>query len=202
MNIMEAIRKRYSCRKYLDKQIEAEKLSQIFEAARLAPSAKNMQDWRFVVVTDKQTKHEIAVAANEQMFIENAGVIIAACSNTDYVMKCGQLAGPIDVAIALEHIALMATSLGLATCWIGSFDTEKVRFSLQIPSDVTIVELMALGYPADQPAVSKREPLNNICCYGKFFSRFKIVPVDVFVSMPTIFPDHVISVDCWILLIV
>ena len=168
MNIMEAIRKRYSCRKYLNKQIEDEKLSQIFEAARLAPSAKNMQDWRFVVVTDKQTKHEVALAANEQMFIENAGAIIIACSNTDYVMRCGQQIGPIDVAIALEHICLQATEIGLATCWIGSFFPEKVRAVLGIPANIVVIELMALGYPADKQTQNKREPLENILCYEKW----------------------------------
>ncbi len=60
MAVLEAIRKRYSCRAYQDKNIEQEKLSQILEAARLAPSAKNMQDWRFVVVTDKEKKHKLA----------------------------------------------------------------------------------------------------------------------------------------------
>ena len=105
MTLLEAIRKRYSCRAYQEKAIEQEKLDTIFEAARLAPSAKNLQDWRFVVVTDKQSRHKIAEAANNQMFIEKAGAIIAACSNSDDVMRCGQPIGPIDVAIALEHIS-------------------------------------------------------------------------------------------------
>ena len=149
MAVLETIRKRYSCRAYHDKPVEREKLDSILEAARLAPSAKNLQDWRFVVVTDKETKHQLAKAANNQRFLEKAGVIIAACSNSDHVMRCGQAVGPIDVAIALEHIALQATDLGLATCWIGSFYADKVRRILAIPKDVAIIELMAVGYPAD-----------------------------------------------------
>ena len=109
MAVLETIRKRYSCRNYLEKSIEKEKLSEILEAARLAPSAKNLQDWRFVVVTDKDKKKRIADAANNQIFLEKAGAIIVACTNCDYVMRCGQPAGPIDVAIALEHICLQAT---------------------------------------------------------------------------------------------
>jgi len=168
MTVLEAIRNRYSCRAYQDKPIEREKLDNIFEAARLAPSAKNLQDWRFVVVTDKETKRKLAEAANNQRFLENAGAIIIACSNSDEVMRCGQAVGPIDVAIALEHISLQATELGLATCWIGSFYTEKVRPIVGVPDDITIIELMAVGYPADKPKEPKREPIENILCYDKW----------------------------------
>jgi len=165
MTVLEAIRKRYSCRSYAEKNIEKEKLNEILEAARLAPSAKNLQDWRFVIVTDKAKKQKIAEAANNQMFIERAGAIIIACSNADYVMRCGQPAGAIDVAIALEHICLQATELGLATCWIGSFFAEKVRPIAGIPEDVQIIELLALGYPADKPKTFSREPMEKIACF-------------------------------------
>ena len=168
MTVSEAIRKRYSCRTYQDKPIEQDKLDLIFEAIRLAPSAKNLQDWRFVVVQDKQTKVALAKAANDQIFLETAGAILAACSTSDHVMRCGQPIGPIDVAIALEHICLQATELGLATCWIGSFYPDKVRPILGIPEDVTIVELMALGYPADSPKEPKREPVDNIICHERW----------------------------------
>ena len=168
MTVLETIRNRYSCRAYQDKPIEREKLHSIFEAARLAPSAKNLQDWRFVVVKDKETKHKLAEAANNQRFLQNAGAIIIACSNSKEVMRCGQAVGPIDVAIALEHISLQATELGLATCWIGSFYPEKVRPIVGVPDDITIVELMAVGYPADKPKEPKREPIDKILCYDRW----------------------------------
>jgi len=168
MTILEIIRKRYSCRSYQDRAVEQEKLDTIFEAARLAPSARNLQDWRFVVVKDKQTKAKVAEAANNQRFLEGAGVIVVGCSNSDNVMRCGQAIAPIDVAIALEHMALQATELGLATCWIGSFFPDKVRGVLGIPEDVAIIELMAIGYPADEQKGQKREPLENLLCYEKW----------------------------------
>jgi len=168
MTVLEAIKKRYSCRAYQDKPIEPEKLDSIFEAARLAPSAMNTQDWRFVVVTDKETRRQVAEQTNRPEVFQKAGAIIAACSNSDHVMRCGQAIGPIDVAIALEHIALQATELGLATCWIGSFDTGKVRAILNIPADVAIIELMALGYPADSKKQPQREPIEKIVCYEKW----------------------------------
>jgi nitroreductase len=168
MKVLEAISRRYACRAYQNRSIEQEKLDTIFEAARLAPSAKNLQDWRFVVVTNKDVRRKLAEAANNQMFLENAGAIIAACSTSDHLMRCGQAIGPIDVAIALEHIALQATELGLATCWIGSFYPEKVRDILGIPADAAVIELMALGYPADTRREPKREGLDKIVCYEKW----------------------------------
>jgi len=168
MTVLDVIRKRYSCRAYQDKPIESDKLDSILEAARLAPSAKNLQDWRFVVVTDKQTKRKIAQAANNQTFLQNAGAIIVACTVSSEVMRCGQAVGPIDVAIALEHIALQAAELGLATCWIGSFYPEKVRPIVGIPENVAIIELMAVGYPADSPKEPNRQPPEKIACYEKW----------------------------------
>ena len=168
MTLLDTIRRRYSCRAYQERPIEKEKLDILFEAARLAPSAKNEQDWRFVVVTDKETKRQVTETTNRPDVFEKAGVIIAACSNSDYVMRCGQAIGPIDIAIALEHIALQATELGLATCWIGSFYTEKVRTILGIPDDIAIIELMTVGYPADSPKQPSREPIEKIVCYDKW----------------------------------
>jgi len=168
MTVLEAIRKRYSCRAYEDKPIEQEKLDSIFEAARLAPSAMNTQDWRFVVVTDKEIRQQVAGHTNRPEVFQKAGAIIAACSNSDHVMRCGQAIGPIDVAIALEHIALQATESGLATCWIGSFDTDKVREILDIPEGVAIIELMAMGYPADSKKEPQRETIEKIVCYEKW----------------------------------
>ena len=165
MPVLDKIRKRYSCRAYLDKPIEAEKLDRIFEAARLAPSAKNIQDWRFVAVTDEGIRKQLAVAANEQMFLADAPVIIVACSISDYVMSSGQAISQIDVAIALEHIALAAVDEGLATCWIGAFKPAEVRKVLNIPAEVNIIDLMPIGYPSDKQHKAKREPIENIICY-------------------------------------
>jgi nitroreductase len=168
MTIMETIRKRYSCRLYQEKAVEQDKLDTILEAARLAPSARNMQDWRFVVITETGTKRQVAECTNRPEVFEKAGIIIAACSNSDHVMRCGQAIAPIDVAIALEHICLQATELGLGTCWIGAFDSEKVRKILGIPDDIIIIELMTVGYPADTKPKAKRESIDKIACYEKW----------------------------------
>lgn len=102
------------------------------------------------------------------MFLADAGAIIVAASNSDYVMRCGQPIAAIDVAIALEHIALQAVEEGLATCWIGSFEPDKLRNILGIPENITIVELMALGYPAEAVRKPNRQALESILCKNKW----------------------------------
>ena len=169
MDLLKAISSRYSCRAYQDRPVEADKLNTLLEAARLAPSARNIQDWRFVVVINDEKRKALQVAAANQEFIGQAPIIIAACSCTNKRMNlCAQPYSSINVAIALEHIALAATSLGLATCWIGSFVPQQVRQILNIPTHIEVVELMTLGYPADKGASPKRLNLNEIVCYEKW----------------------------------
>ena len=169
MKVYEAIRARHSVRSYQDRPVEREKLARILEAARQAPSARNDQEWRFVVVSDQAKKEALATEASSQHFMLEAPLIIAACAQTDgRVMGCGQLAYPIDVAIALEHIALQAVTEGLGTCWVGAFDEQAVKETLNIPEGVRVVELMPLGYPADHPKPKQRLALNEIVFHEKW----------------------------------
>jgi len=169
MNIFEVIANRRSIRKYLNKPVSDHDLGHVLEAARLAPSARNLQDWRFVVVQDQKTRDKLMTAANNQKFVAEASVVIACCSvESEYVMRCGQPAAPIDVSIAIDHMTLAATALGLGTCWIGSFYPDQVRKILDIPADIVIVELLTLGHPDEAPAAKPREDLNKIVFYEKW----------------------------------
>ena len=154
--ILEVIKARYSVRSYLDKPVEKGKLERVIEAARLAPSAKNLQEWRLVVVTDKETRKRLSVAAANQGFVAEAPVVIACCAETDgHTMMCGQQCYPIDLAIAIDHMTLQAVKEGLGTCWIGAFDEKEAKKILGIPRDIRVVELLPLGYPAGSPPSSK-----------------------------------------------
>ena len=156
MNVFEAIRKRCSVRSFLDMSIDEDVLLSVLEAGRLAPSAKNRQEWRFIVVRDDEVRRRIGEAANGQSFVGKAPVVLVACGVVDgYVMSCGQPSYPIDVAIALDHISLAAVECGLGTCWIGAFNEDKVKDILGIPKDVRVVELMPIGYPAHQTIKEK-----------------------------------------------
>ncbi len=164
MDVYKAIESRKSVRSYQNRPIEEEKLNRILEAARLAPSASNRQEWRFVIVQDEETRKRLVDAANNQSFIAEAGVIIACCADsTDHVMPCGIKCYAIDVAIAIDHLTLAAVSEGLGTCWIGAFDPKKVREILGIPEEITVVELLPLGYPTDSSPKEKiRKPISEI----------------------------------------
>ena len=169
MTVHEAIQNRFSVRAYLDKPVEAEKLARVLEAARLAPSAGNRQEWRFVVVQDAETRNQLMEAANGQAFVGQAPVVIAACAEGEqHVMTCGQLSYPIDVAIALEHVALAATEEGLGTCWIGAFKEDEVKKVLGIPEGVRVVEIMPLGYPAGAAPAKRRAGLEEIVKWEKW----------------------------------
>lgn len=167
MNVEEAIQTRKSVRKYTDQPVEAEKLEKILNAARLAPSASNRQEWRFVLVRDREVKEKLVTVAGRQKFVGEAAVVIVACAEgIDHMMPCDQLSYPIDVAIALDHLSLAAVELGLGTCWIGDFNEPKAKELLGIPEDIRIVELMTLGYPANPSRVEKRRlPLEQIVKY-------------------------------------
>jgi len=169
MDVYEAINLRKSVRKYLNRAVEKGKLIKILNAARLAPSASNRQEWRFVIVTDAETRRELADAAG-QNFLAEAPVIIVCCADTDHhVMHCGQLCYPIDTAIAIDHITLAAASEGVGTCWIGAFDAEKTKRITGIPPKIEVVELLTLGYPVDPSRIEKlRMPLNKIVYYEKW----------------------------------
>ena len=157
MDIIEAIRTRKSVRAYRDAPVAEEALDRIFEAVRLAPSARNAQEWRFVVVRDASMRRRIAVEAAGQEFLAQAAAVIACCAETDgRTMRCGQAAYPIDVAIAMDHLSLVAAAEGLGTCWIGSFDEAVVKRLLGIPAAVRVVQLMSLGVPADPSPVWKQ----------------------------------------------
>jgi nitroreductase len=165
MDLMQAIRDRRSIRDYRDMPVEEEKLQGVLQAGRLAPSARNMQDWKFIVVKDAGTRQKLAVAARDQKFVGQAPVVIAACGTSDLVMTCGQPAYPIDVAIALDHMTLAAASLGLGTCWIGAFYEDKVKEILGVPPEIRVVALLPLGYPAEQPAPRPRKNLDDIVAW-------------------------------------
>jgi len=167
MDIYHAIETRKSVRAFLSKEVPDDMLGRLLEAARIAPSAKNLQEWRFVVVRDPEKRRKLAKAAKGQTFVGEAPVVLACCAETDgYVMTCGQACYPIDLAIAIDHITLCAAAENLGTCWIGAFHEDEVKKLLGIPDDVRVVSLLPIGYPRDpSPAVKNRLPLDKIVRY-------------------------------------
>jgi nitroreductase len=168
VGVMTAIKMRRSIRHYKNKTVDKEKLDKVLEAGRLAPSAGNLQEWKFVVVSDKSTKEKLAMAANSRSVKEAPMIIVACATITDCILGSGQLTYPIDVAIAVNHIALKAVEEGLGTCWIGSFNEEVVKKILSIPDNIRIVTLLTIGYPKYVPGPRKRKKMEEIVVYEKW----------------------------------
>lgn len=169
MDIYETIKTRRSVRSYRDNPVPEEALKKILGAARLAPSAHNAQEYKFVVVQDLEKRKAIVKAASEQKFINEAPVIIAGVSlNPTHIMGNDVPAYAVDLAIALDHITLAAVEEGLGTCWIGAFSQEEVRRILGIPEKYKIVALLTLGTAYDDPGIKSRKNLKELVCYEDF----------------------------------
>jgi nitroreductase len=164
MNVHEAIRARYSVREYLPTPVPDDSLFRVLEAARLAPSSSNRQEWQFIVVRDEERRRRLAMAANHQMFIAEAPVIIAAVgTDPQSIMTCGVPRYAVDVSIAVTHMMLAAVEEGLGTCWIGAFSQEKVKEILSVDKGGVVVTVMPLGYSkAERTPAKSRKRLEDI----------------------------------------
>jgi nitroreductase len=173
------VKSRRSIRRYLEKPVEREKILTCIEAARLAPSADNVQPWRFLIIDDPDLKTQFAKEVFSGIyfvtkFAAKAPVIILILARLDIIAnRIGKQIQNIhyyyiDSGIAGEHIVLQAEELGLGTCWIGWFNPRKARKFLKIPRKYKIVSLMAMGYYDKKPSrEKKRRALEEIAWFNK-----------------------------------
>jgi nitroreductase len=162
MEVFEAIKSRRSIRKYKNELITEEKIGKLLEAARLAPSAANKQNWKFIVISNDVIKKRLVAACNNQSFVSTASHIITGV--VDPALKWHQ----VDLAIAFEHIVLEAVELGLGTCWIGAFNEEDVKKILNIPQDKKVVALLTVGYPDELPSTRPRKEIKEIVAFDEY----------------------------------
>lgn len=184
MDFWEVVKQRKSYRNFSSQPVEQEKIIKVLEAARLAPSWQNRQCWRFVVVQDKEIIKKIGqlnpFTLNINFFLQKVPVIIIACANPkDSGHRAGLDYFLVDTAIAMEHLVLAATDLGLATCWIGAFDEKMIKDVLEIPDEIRVVALTPLGYQAEKENIvdkvskivaksTNRKPLEEIAYFEKW----------------------------------
>ena len=173
MDVLEAIKGRRSIRAFKSEDAPPEIVEKLIDAARWAPSAGNIQPWEFIIVRNPEIKRNLAKAALNQSFIEEAPVVIVVCadeirSSQGYGVRGKTLYCIQDTAAATQNIHLAAYSLGLGTCWVGAFNEEEARKILEIPEGVRPVAIIPVGYPAEKPSARNRRPLNQIVHYEKF----------------------------------
>jgi len=169
MDFEDVIRNRYSVRAYREDPVPEEDLEAVLEAARLAPTACNLQAFRLVVVHTAGRQEELGRVYRHPWFAQ-APIVIAACGlpEENWSRRDGKNYVDVDTAIVMDHLILAAAARGLGTCWIGAFDPVAAREVLGLPAHVDPIALTPLGYPADTPKPKKRKSLDELVCYERY----------------------------------
>lgn len=166
MEFFELIQKRYSVRAYQARPVEEEKLQKVLEAANLAPTAANRQPFRLIVTQTKGRETELRSVYSRDWFIQ-APLVICMCAvkSEGWRRRDRKNYAEVDATIAMDHLILAATDLGLGTCWVAAFDPQAAREVLELGEDLEPVALTPLGYPADSWRPKRRKSLSDIVRY-------------------------------------
>ena len=166
MEYSDLIANRYSVRAYKRDPIENEKLDNVLEAARLAPTAANRQPYQLIVINTKGREDELLKIYRRNWFVQ-APLLICACGvrRQSWVRSDRRRYLDVDVAIVMDHLILAATNIGLGTCWVAAFNENAARKALNLPDDVEPLIFTPLGYPADKPGIKERKPLTELVRY-------------------------------------
>ena len=170
-SFLDLVKTRKSIRSFKNIEIENEKLDYVLEAFRYAPSAKNLQPWKLIVINDKAIIENLVPACRNQKFISEAPVVVIASiiEEEAYATMGGYFNSyPVDIGISLEHLMLAAAEKGLGTCWIGAFDEKAVKEVAGIPDKARVVALTPLGYPNEPGRERKRKTMEEIVSYNKY----------------------------------
>jgi nitroreductase len=170
MEIHQLIKKRFSVRNFKNKPVEAEKINQVLDAGRLAPSAVNFQPWHFIVVRQPENLGKMKEIYPRE-WITTAPVVIIACSDHSKSWKRksdGKDSADIDISIAVDHMTLQAAETGLGTCWVCNFDAKKCSELFNIPDFIEPVVIVPLGYPDVSVPEKKRKSLEEITHWETF----------------------------------
>lgn len=168
MEYSEVVRKRRSVRAFLNEDVPLETVLEILEEAILAPSAGNLQPWRFIVIGNQELKFQLTQSAFAQRFIAQAPWVVAVVAKVDesaavYGERGKNLYAIQDTAALIMLILLSATNRDLGACWVGAFDDDRVNEILGIKPGERVVALVPIGKPARMPEVpSSRKDLREL----------------------------------------
>lgn len=164
MDALEALKGRRSVRVYEEKPVPAELIEEIIDAARLAPTANNIQPWEFIVVTDPDMRRKIADLTDWGKFIAQSGACVAVYSKAvKHYLE--------DASAAIENILVAAYALGLGTCWVAGYGKdygEPIGNMLGVPEGRKLVGLISLGYPAERPGAKDKRELSDVLHWEKY----------------------------------
>lgn len=167
--VLSLARNRRPVRRFEDRPVPDETLECVLECARYAPSAREDQPWRFVVVQDARRRGRLARAAFHHPHARSAPVLVAACARIHtHVSGVGRRSWPLDLAAAVQSMVLAAADLGIASAWITGFRERSVREALEIPEAVPVAALLGLGYPEGIEELPEREPWNEVVAWDSW----------------------------------
>lgn len=166
MDLLREISERKSAKSFIGKDVGEDILRRVLEAGRLAPSAKNRQPWRFIVVRAPELKEKIYHAAYQQDQIARAPVLIALCTtNVDYTMPNGHLSYPMDISMAASFMMMQIEREGLDSCVLTTFDETEIKDLLSVPFSMRIPLLLLFGKAEHAPSLKERKSLESIVSY-------------------------------------
>jgi nitroreductase len=172
MELIKLMQSRHSVRNYQKTQLDDTLLSQVLEAGRIAPSAVNFQPWCFIVINEEAVLKLIWEAYPRDWFKTAPQVIVICGDHSESWKRASDQKDhcDIDVAIAVDHMTLMAASMGLGTCWVCNFNPSVVREVLHLPENLEPIALLPIGFPVVQPAIEnkKRKSLMELVHYNRF----------------------------------
>ena len=164
MDTFECISKRVSVREYQAKTISQQELIQLVDAGRRAPTARGVEPWKFVVVTEKEVLQKLGELANTGVFIKDSvSCIVVFCQDTKYYLE--------DGCAATENILLAACSLGLGACWVAGDKkpyAEDVKKLLNAPPDLKLISLISLGWPKKEIPQNKKRETKDVIQWQRF----------------------------------
>ncbi|MFA5176099.1 MAG: nitroreductase family protein [Candidatus Nanoarchaeia archaeon] len=176
MDLDKAIQGRRSIREYSERKVSLDNIAEVLDAARFAPAAGNIQNFYFVIVEDKKKRKQIAEACN-QIWMEKAPVHIALCNAPGRLKvlykKFGDHYSVQNCAIASQNIMLKAFSLNLGTCFVGSFNKNKIESLLKIPPKVKVEGIITLGFVKKQEEMPRKLELRRITYFDEFGKNLK-----------------------------
>lgn len=170
MDFVDVMTKRFSVRSYKNHPVESEKIESVLNAGRIAPSAVNYQPWFFIVVMEKEGREKLN-RIYPRLWFQSAPVVIIICADHSRSWKRrsdGFDSACVDAAIAIDHMTLRATDLGLGTCWVCNFDIQLCLSLFEIPEHIEPIALLPLGYPDETMGEKKRKDLSEIVYWEKF----------------------------------
>ena len=175
MDLDTVISSRFSCRSFIDKKVEVEKIQQVLESGIKAPSAGNLQDFRFVVITDDEKKREIAEASLKQLWMADASLLVVICSDLKNLIRfygnSAEYYAVQDTSAVAQNILLKDTDLGLASNWISVFDENVLRRALRLPDHIKPYIIIPLGYTKDKQKLGKRHSIETFTSFNEFGNR-------------------------------